>query len=108
MMREKRQNRLTDEFRDLSARYLERESNRKSLITITRAELLGEGKTLRCMISIFPQSEEKVALEFAKRKAPDLREYLSKETKTRFVPKITFELDLGEKNRQRIEELLKK
>ncbi|HEY4493779.1 MAG TPA: ribosome-binding factor A [Candidatus Paceibacterota bacterium] len=107
-MRERRQNRLTDEFRDLVSECLEKESDRKALITITRVELLGEGKLARCYMSVFPVVSEKAALGFAERHAGVVREYISQKTKMRHVPKIQFVLDQGEKNRQRIDELLRK
>ena len=95
-------------MRDLVAKYLETESDRSAVITITRVELLHEGKLARCYISVFPPESEKVALGFAERRASDMRAFAARETKTRFVPEFEFVPDQGEKNRQRIDELLRR
>ncbi|HEY9583031.1 MAG TPA: ribosome-binding factor A [Candidatus Paceibacterota bacterium] len=107
-MRERRQNRLTDLWRDLVSEFLEKESDRTAIITVTRIDLMAEGKLARCFISIFPETNEKTALGFAERRAGTVREYVSQKTKMRTVPKFEFTLDQGEKNRQRIDELLRK
>ena len=107
MIKEKRKNRLTAELRDLVAKFLERESSRNSLITVTRAELSRDAKTLTCFISVYPPERQEQALDFVRRKLGVLREFVAGEMKTKTVPHFVVEPDLGEKNRQRIEELLK-
>ena len=99
---------MSRKFRDLIAKFLEIESDRKSVITVTRVELLSEGKLLRAYLSVFPIDQEKVVLGFAERRTGEARKYLASKTKMRSVPKIEFVLDQGEKNRQRIDELLRK
>jgi len=56
-------------------------------------------------MTVFPESEEKQALDFARRKRTEFREYVKSRVKTRLLPAIDFEIDFGEKNRQRIEEI---
>ena len=108
MPKEKRKNRLTDHLRDLAAKFIERESTRTALITVTHAELSKNAKTLKLYITVFPESKQNQALDFAKRKMGDLRNFVATKMKTKSVPTFTVALDLGEKNRQRIEELLHK
>lgn len=107
-MKERRSNRLGDEFRDLIAKYLEQASDRTSMITVTRVELLHSGKLVRAYLSVFPVEKEGAALFFAERNLSEIKAYLAKATKMRSVPSIEFVTDEGEKNRQRIDELSRK
>lgn len=106
-MKERRHNRLADEMRDLVAKFLETQSDRSALVTVTRTELLEEGKTVKIYISVFPAEKEEVALGFANRKLGELRTFVATETKMKYVPVFHFVIDTGEKNRQRIDELLR-
>ncbi len=89
----------------LSAEYLAREGGDKSLITVTRATLSEDRKYATIFFSAFPESYEGEAMSFVKRKAGDIREYLECHARMGHVPFLRFELDLGEKNRQKIETL---
>ena len=57
---------------------------------------------------VLPEKLENVALNFAKRVRTDFREYLKEHSVLRYLPTVDFALDLGEKNRQRIDELTRK
>lgn len=97
--------RLASAVSELAAEFLNRESNRTSLITITRTIILNKGRRATVMFTVIPDSEEANALEFLQRKRRDLRKFISSKKIVGFSPSIEFELDLGEKNRQRIDEL---
>ncbi len=90
---------------ELAADYLVKESNRTSLITITRAEVLNRGKRAIVYFTVLPDSEEKSAWEFIRRKRSDFRKFIIGKKVVGFAPSIDFQIDLGEKNRQRIDEL---
>ena len=90
----------------LAAQYLESESDRTSLITVTGAQILNRGKRAVILFTVFPEAGEGRALEFAKRKRNDFRRFLSGKKIFGFTPTIDFEIDLGEKNRQKIDSLL--
>lgn len=92
--------------KDLAAKYLEQESNKQSLITVTRVEILNKGKKAAVLFTVLPDSEEEKALEFAQRKRKDFRLFLSRQKIFGFTPQIDFQIDLGEKNRQRIDQLI--
>jgi len=94
-------------LRELSAQFLAREANRTSLITVTHANVSADLKKGTVFISVLPTSAENAALNFCKRHRGDLREYLKKNLATKSVPFLDFEIDFGEKNRQKIDELLR-
>ncbi len=91
---------------DLAAEYINRESNKTSLITVTRVEILNRGKRAIVFFTVLPDSEEEASLEFLKRKRSDLRKFIMEKKPVAFPPSFDFQIDLGEKNRQRIDELL--
>jgi len=89
------------------AEYLSRENNGTSLITVTAANCSPDLKKATIFITVLPENKEKTALLFAKRKRPEIREYLKKHMETKVVPFIDIDIDRGEKNRQKIDELLR-
>ncbi|MBI2610776.1 ribosome-binding factor A [Candidatus Kaiserbacteria bacterium] len=78
------------------------------LITVTRAELSDDFRNVIVLLSILPQTKEEEALTFARRARSDLRDYVKEHSFLQPVPTIDFEIDYGEKNRQRVEELTRK
>lgn len=92
----------------LAAQFLARESNRESLITVTRADMSPDYKNATIYLSILPESHAEKALAFARRVRSDFREYLKQKTAMHPIPTVDFQLDYGEKNRQRVDELTRK
>ena len=106
-MNTQRHNRINEYIREAAAEYLVRESNRDSLITVTGVELADRESYARILISVLPTEKEADALDFVQRKSNDFRLYFMKKVRIRRAPKFSFALDLGEKNRQRIDEISK-
>ena len=104
-MNSQKHNRLAEYIREVAAEYLVRESNRDSLITVTGVDLSDTEANARILISVLPTEKESDALDFVQRKANDLRLYFMKKVKIRRAPRLSFAIDLGEKNRQRIDEI---
>ncbi|MBI2474761.1 MAG: hypothetical protein HYV68_03595 [Candidatus Taylorbacteria bacterium] len=86
-----------------AAQFFERESDRTSMITVTRTEILERGKKAVIYITVLPETREQDALAFSKRKRSELHSYLNKETGLTFVPFIDVVIDVGEKNRQKLD-----
>ncbi len=93
--------------KELAAEFLNRESTKASLISVTAANVSPDLKKATIFITALPESQEKTALLFAKRKRGEMREFLKKNMQTKNVPFLEVEIDLGEKNRQKIDELLR-
>lgn len=98
---------VSNNIKELAAEFLGRENNRTSLITVTSASTSPDMKKATIFITVLPDSKEKVALEFVKRKRGDLRDYLKKNMPVKVIPFIDIMIDRGEKNRQKIDELLR-
>ncbi len=101
-----RNDRIKEQLRDLSARFLLQNGNGSSLLTVTNVELTPDGKNATIFFTVFPETHEKTALEFAKRKRPDFKEFVKENSKLGRIPFLDFEIDAGEKNRQKIDKLL--
>lgn len=101
-----RNQRIGDILHDLGARFLMLNGNRSSLITVTRTELTSDGKRATIFFTVFPDTFEKTALEFAKRKRSEFKEFVKDNSKLGRIPQLDFEIDSGEKNRQKIDSLL--
>ncbi|MCX6747602.1 MAG: ribosome-binding factor A [Candidatus Nomurabacteria bacterium] len=102
-----RQAKFGNLIKELSASFLGRENNKTSLITVTSCSTSPDFKKATIYITILPENKEHDALEFAKRKRPELREFLKKNMQTKIIPFIDIAIDKGEKNRQKIDELLR-
>ena len=94
-------------IKELSAIFLERENNGTSLITVTSCNTSPDLKRATIFITVLPDNKEHDALEFAKRKRGELREFLKKNLEIKIIPFVDIQIDLGEKNRQKIDELLR-
>lgn len=105
MATERKTAKLAAEIAREAARFLETESNRTALITVTRAELGAKNQTAQVFLSVLPPEAEEAAVAFANRRAGAFRKFLGQAARMRRLPVVSFELDQGEKNRQRIEEL---
>ncbi len=96
---------LAEQIRELAARFFSRESNRQSLITITTVEILSRGGRAIIRATVLPESAEADAAEFMRRKLTDFREFVMENSRIGRVPFFDVEIDIGEKNRQRIDEI---
>ncbi len=104
-MGSKRQIQISETLAHLAADYFARESNRESLITVTRADVSPDLKNVTIYFSVMPEKYEEPVLHFARRSRTDFRNFIKDKAAMRFLPNIDFVLDLGEKNRQRIDDL---
>ena len=95
-------------LRELAAEFFSRESNRQSLITITDIELRSRNQTARILMTVLPEDKEAVALEFAHRQLSNFREYVKERSRIGRIPFFEVAIDIGEKNRQKIDEIEKK
>lgn len=103
----KNKDQYAEHIAHLAAQFLSRESNRTSLITVTRATVTEKMSVVSVYCSVFPESDEAHALIFLKRMAGEFRQYMMHEHRMVRVPHVNFEIDYGEKNRVRLEEISK-
>lgn len=104
-MTNNRDNKLKDIIKEIAADFLQRESNHLSLITVTDVSVSDKGNLATIFFTVLPEDKEKAALDFSKRKRAEFREYFKGKVKMRALPFFDFEIDKGEKNRQRIDDI---
>lgn len=97
--------RLEQVLRQAAAEYINRESNRSSLITVTGVHVTDDFSRARILVSVLPEEKEEEVLAFLRRSRSDLREELEHSWRMGKPPFIDFSIDNGEKNRQAIETL---
>lgn len=102
-----RNEKVANTIKELSASFLGRENNRTSLITVTSCSVSPDLKRATIFITVLPNSKEINALNFVKRNLGEMREFLKKNLEIKTIPFLDVAIDLGEKNRQKIDELLR-
>jgi ribosome-binding factor A len=100
-----RDEKLKDQVKKWAAEFLQRESNGASLITVTDVKLGNEAKEATILFTVLPDNKAEVALEFARRQLTEFREFINKKVKAGRMPYFHFDIDRGEKHRQRIDEI---
>jgi ribosome-binding factor A len=90
---------------ELAAQYIAREAGRTTLITPTRTDLGRDGKHATIFVSVFPTEEGEHAITFLMRHKDLFRTWLKTHARFPILPYIKFEIDYGELNRQRLDEL---
>jgi len=100
-----RRDRAVSIIREAVASYIKNEANPQPLITITNISISPNLHKATIYFTTLPTSGEEDALTFLKRKASEIKSYLKLHVSLRTIPHLNFEIDRGERNRQRIEEI---
>lgn len=102
-----RNKKVANQIKEFAATFLGRENNKTSLLTVTSCTVSPDLKRATIFITVFPTSKEINVLGFVKRRLKDLREFLKKNMPIKIIPFLDVIIDQGEKNRQKIDELLR-
>jgi ribosome-binding factor A len=100
-----RDQKLKDVIKSAAAEFLQRESNYTSIITVTDVSISDKGNRATIFFTVLPENKEEGALDFTKRKRAEFREFFKGKARMRSLPFFDFEIDKGEKNRQKIDEI---
>lgn len=100
-----RQEKIEQLIQKTAGEFIERESNRNSLITVTRVYVPSDMKRATIMVTVLPEGQEENALNFLKRMRSEFKDYFKKHAKVGRIPFFDFTLDKGEKIAQRIRDL---
>ncbi|MCC6323633.1 ribosome-binding factor A [Candidatus Nomurabacteria bacterium] len=102
-----REEKITNHIRELAATFIEREASGASMITVTRVHLSTGGKHATIYVSVLPIDKEKAAFGFLKRNLGEMRAFIQSKLHIHPIPFFEVEIDQGEKNRQKIDDLLR-
>ena len=101
-----RDEKIEERIREIAAQFIERESNKTALITVTRVVLAQRGRQATIFITVLPEDGELSAVNFLKRKRSELKEVVMKQLGIHPVPFLDVMIDTGEKARHTIDALL--
>lgn len=91
----------------IAAEYIEKESNKTSLITVTRTEITPDLRQAKVFITVYPETKENEVVDFLKRQRSELRDFVKKRMIVKVIPFLDVEIDKGEKARIAIENALR-
>jgi ribosome-binding factor A len=106
MSNAQRDQRIEGEIARAAGEWIARESNRTSLVTVTRVMLSDDGARAQIFISVLPEDQEKAACDFIRRNLGEVRRYLAETSKIGRAPTLSVEIDRGEKNRAAVEAIV--
>lgn len=104
-MKEIKREKISEIIHRLAAQFILEEGSKSSLLTITRVELSPTGKEAKIFFTTLPEDQEETALKFLERKTSEFQRYMRDESRIGIIPHITFKIDFGERNRQRLDSL---
>jgi ribosome-binding factor A len=95
-----------EHLKEVASTFVNLESNRTSLITVTRVDLTPAGDKVTFFVTVFPEEAEGPAIGFLMRKRGECRTYLKTHAPMKRIPHVEFALDEGDRKRRRVDELL--
>ena len=84
--------RLISAIHTAAAEFINRESNRTSLITVTKVTMPDEKHAL-IFVSVFPQKDTAAVVDFLSRQKEEFLRFVKKTVKLHFVPHMSFMAD---------------
>jgi len=100
-----RSERIIKIIKSAAAEFMQKESNGASLITITDVRLSNDEKYANILFTVLPDDKEEAVIEFTKRMRSEFRQYVKHNTKLGRIPTFDFQIDIGEKHRQKIDKI---
>jgi ribosome-binding factor A len=94
-------------IKEQAAKFIAAEANTDPMITVTRTDISPDYRQATIYITTLPEGREQDALIFLKRSGRELRRFVMKQSNLKIIPHLTFDLDVGERHRQHIDELVR-
>jgi len=105
---EKKHERMRSILISLAAEFIQSVSNNTNLITVTGCDLSESERKAIILVSVLPETDADQVRAFLRRKRQAFKNYVKSHSKLRSIPAFDFQIDEGEKNRQRLDDLSKK
>lgn len=88
-MSQKNDDRLLAAIHTAAAEFINRESNRRSLVTVTRVTMTDD-KHAQIFVSIYPEKDTAAVIDFLGRQREEFLSFIKKTVKLHFIPRMTF------------------
>ncbi|MDO8523619.1 MAG: ribosome-binding factor A [bacterium] len=86
----KKDDRVASAVHTAAAEFINRESNRRSLITVMRVTLSPDEKRAHVFVSVYPAKDTAAAMDFLSRQHDAFMTYLKKTVKLHLLPHVSF------------------
>ena len=86
---------VRDELAMIIERQLEFDN---ALLTVVRCSVSSNLQGIRAYVSVLPETETASVMKILRREAPGLGAFLAKRIRMKYIPRISFVMDEGEKN----------
>ncbi len=100
-----RHDRMKSLLMEVVAKFIREEANTNPLITVSNLTVSPSYQDVTVFFTTIPDGGEENAKIFLMRKGTELRNYLKKNARLKYIPHIRFEIDYGERHRQHIDVL---
>lgn len=100
--------RITSLIHELAASYIVQEANTDPMITITNVSISPDYRQATIYITTIPDGREEDAVIFLKRHGREMRRQIMKKSDLKIIPHFEFAVDVGEKHRQHIDDIVRK
>jgi ribosome-binding factor A len=91
-MKPYRRDRMLSVVGHAAAEFVNRESNGRSLITVTDVKFSGK-RAVEVFVSVMPEQEARAAMDFLDRRKSDFPSFLKEKIRARELPRVAFLLD---------------
>ncbi len=98
-----RKEKLSELYRKLAADFINQESNRQSMATVTDTIVSRDGKTVRVLLTVLPEEKTPAVIDFLNRNKREFGLYIKNNSKIGRLPHFDFLVDKGEYNRQALD-----
>lgn len=100
--------RVASLIKEIVATFIQHEANTDPMITVTRVNIAPDYRNATVYITTLPEGREADALVFLKRFGGEMRRQVMKKSNLKIIPHLDFDLDVGERHRQHMDEIVEK
>lgn len=103
---DQRENKFKEAIWHAASDFIQIESNYQSLITVTDVAVSKDFQKATIFVTVFPEQKQNAGIDFLKRQRREFKQFIKNKTRLGRIPQFDFQIDLGEKSRQRIDEII--
>lgn len=96
---------ISEQIREVVSTYINKNTNGKSIISVTTVDINEKLDKATVFVTVLPEKEEPVALDFLQRKGTEIRKTVMKSLNIARIPFIEIKIDTGQKLFDRITEI---
>ncbi|MFC1595135.1 ribosome-binding factor A [Patescibacteria group bacterium] len=107
-MQERKKKRLESVLRDILTKFLEAELDVPNgiFVSVSRIEIRESGSMAKAVVSVYPATGVHDIEKKLKKMEYRAKTYIGSQLSLKYIPDIRFEIDIGEKMREKIESIL--